>query len=260
VYFGKYAALERMRLNSYYAARYTRPQLQAHCLNLLRANLLGPLDPHAAYVVTDQVRTIWELDGVKSHVCQAAAGFNVCTPTDSSQPVAADRWTSPAPAPYPLNETLDFRHENGSARPYETFGWDPPTPVGTWTVGPLAMLRLGLNAAADRGHPLTLHVRASPFLAPLHPRLDVDVVVNGSLVDTWTYRIEGSEPARDAEIPAAVLASRPGLDIEFRFRNPEAPLYVGAGQSPAFLGLAVQSVTVGRAALLTGSVSPAVLK
>jgi hypothetical protein len=260
VYFGKYAALERMRLNSYYAARYTRPQMQAHCVDLVRANLLGPLDPHAAYVITDPVRTIWALDGVTSHVCRAADVFNVCTPADSSTLAPRNTWKMPAAAAYELNEALDFRHEDGNARRYETFGWDPATPVGTWTVGPLAMLRLGLDAAADRGRPLLIHVQASPFLAPLHPQLDVDVVVNGSLIARWTYHIEGSEPARDAEIPPAVARSRSGLDIEFRFRNPEAPLFVGAGESPAFLGLAVQSISVGPVGPLTGTVNPAMVK
>jgi hypothetical protein len=265
VYFGKYAALERMRLNSYYAARYTRPQMQAHCNDLLRANLLGPLDAHAAYVITDPVRTIWALDGVNSHVCQAANGFNVCTPaiggqTSESGGRAADTWTTPEPPGYTLNETLDFRHANGSAVRYETFGWDPATPIGTWTDGPLAMIRLGLDPAVDRTHALTLEIHASPFLAPLHPQLDVDVFVNAIRVATWTYRIEGWPTEQRAEIPPAALQSRPGLDIEFRFRNPEAPLYVGAGQAPAYLGLAVQSVSVHAAHELTGNVNPAVVK
>jgi len=260
VYFGKYAALERMRLNSYYAARYTRPQLQAHCRDLARANLLGPLDPRAAYVITDAVRTIWELDGVLSHVCQVADGFNLCTPADPSSPVRDPSWKLPEAAPYTLNDTLDFRHVDGIAAKYETFGWDPPTPVGTWTVGPIAVLRLGLDRTLDRGHSLALRVNATPFLAPLHPRLDVDVVVNGARVTTWTYRIEGWSSVQEAEIPAAAVQKRAGLDIEFRFRDPEAPLYAGTGTSPEFLGLAMQSITVGRTGAITESVSPAVLK
>jgi hypothetical protein len=82
VWFGEFAAAERMRLNSYYAARYTRPELDAHCVDLLRTQLEGTLDARSAYVVTDAVRTAWDLAGMRSHRCQLTDGFNLCTPVE----------------------------------------------------------------------------------------------------------------------------------------------------------------------------------
>ena len=64
VYFGRLAAIEHLRLNNYYAARYTHAELRAHCVDLLRAQLLGDLDPRSAYVVSDNVLTVCEVHGV----------------------------------------------------------------------------------------------------------------------------------------------------------------------------------------------------
>jgi hypothetical protein len=83
VWFGKLAAAERMRANSYYAARYTRAELRAHCVDLLRAQLDGVLDQRSAYVVSDEVRALWALRGVQSARCRKVDGFNLCT---SAQP------------------------------------------------------------------------------------------------------------------------------------------------------------------------------
>ena len=74
VTFGKLAAAERMRTNSYYAARYGRPELLAHCVDLLRTQLEGSLDSRSAYVVTDDVKTVWDLGGMSSHRCERLDG------------------------------------------------------------------------------------------------------------------------------------------------------------------------------------------
>ena len=92
--------------------------------------------------------------------------------------------------------------------------------------------------------PLILAVDARPFLEPpLHRRLDVDVVVNGQTVDHWIFR---SRPhsRRETRIPAALAAQRQGLDIEFRLRNPESPLYLGSGPLSSFLGFNVRWAAV----------------
>jgi hypothetical protein len=84
-----------------------------------------------------------------------------------------------------------------------------------------------------------------PFIVErLHPRLLVDVVVNGQKLDEWMFRVGNMRPQRRVRIPAALAESRRGLDIEFRIRNPESPLYLGVGPWPAFLGLNVQQLTM----------------
>ena len=241
VTFGKLVAAERMRTNSYYAARYTKPELLAHCVDLLRTQLAGTLDVRSAYVVTDAVKTVWALSGMRSHRCEVADGFNLCTPVtspDTVPPAAAP----PAPA-YAMGEVLDFK-EKGTARKYMTFGWGTSLSNGTWTEGPLAMLRLGLDPVAPSA-PLVLTVEAAAFVVPQHPRLHVDVFVNGQPVDQWTLRYAFRPASRwETRIPAALTAGRRDLNVEFRFRNPEAPLYLGTGPSSNFLGLNVSSVVV----------------
>src|SRR5262249_32325474 len=103
VIFGSLAAAQHMRTNSYYAARNTRAQLQAHCADRLRSALTGPLDPRSAYVVTDGVRTLWQLDGVDSHRCRVVDGFNLCT-TDTAGPPPPVR----AAAAYDPGERVGF--------------------------------------------------------------------------------------------------------------------------------------------------------
>jgi len=245
VFFGKLAAEQEMRLNSYYAARYPHRELKAHCVDLLRQQLDGPLDARSAYVVSDGVKMIWQLHGVTSHTCEVANSFNLCTPRESG--VASATPDLPAARPYRVGDTLDFTTRNGTARPYLKFGWEDTTFAGTWTTGPLAMLRLGFSATRDREMPLLLHVDASPFLAERHPETDVDVVVNGITIAQWTYRLGEPAAPTEATIPPAAMRGRNDLTIEFRMRNPESPAFAGMGPSAHFLGLAVTNLTVRRA-------------
>jgi hypothetical protein len=238
VTFGKLSAAERMRSNSYYAGRYTQAQLQAHCVDLLRSTLTGSLDPRSAYVVTDAVRILWQLDGVRSHRCTVANGFNLCT-TDNSGPSPP----IPSPAPYRPGDRIDFQ-TGGNAAPFMTLGWGYLTPGGTWTHGPVALLRLGPSTPMDSARSLILDVDAIPLVTPAHPRLDVELVVNGESIDAWTFGLPGGFVHRRSRIPGLVAARRPELDVELRIRNPEAPLYLGTGVTLLFDGLCLRQLTV----------------
>ena len=109
----------------------------------------------------------------------------------------------------------------------------------------MALLRLGVDPTVAPGRALILSLNASAFVVPQHPRLYIDVVVNGQTIDQWIFR-SAFRPGwrRELKIPAAVRAGRRGLDIEFRFRNPEAPLYLGSGPSSNFLGLNVREIVL----------------
>ena len=244
VWFGKLVAAQRMRTNSYYAARYTRRDRVAHCVDLLRTQLEGTLDPRSAYVVTDGVRTAWEVAGVRSHKCQQVDGYNLCTTVasgDAKSPVPP----IPVAAAYAVGDEIEFA-QTGNAQQYKTVGWGDPLPDGTWTDGPIALVRLGLIPPPEPGRALVLEVNARAFVLPQHPRVSVDVVVNGQFIDHWLFR--GSAPIgrRKARIPASVATSRPELDVELRVENPEAPMYLGplAGPLPYFLGLNVRTMRV----------------
>jgi hypothetical protein len=246
VYFGKLAAVERMRINNYYAARYSHAELRVHCVDLLRAQLQGDLDPHSAYVVNDRVREVWEVHGLRSVRCQLADAINLCVP-EGPWPSNVPRRQPPAAPLYAPGSVLDFTSSDGRVRKYLTFGWTDPTPSGTWTDGPLAMLRLGIDPAPDTTAALDLDIDAVPLLAPGHPLLDVDLLVNGQLLATWTYD-QSSPPRRTVRIPAAVAASRHEIDVEFQVRNPESSQYLGVGPDPRFFGLNLRSMRLRQAA------------
>jgi hypothetical protein len=244
VYFGKLAAIERLRLNNYYAARYTHAELQAHCVDLLRAQLDGNLDPRSVYVVNDKVLAVWQVHGMRSHRCQRADGNNLCTPVP---PTESDYHPPPVPAapPYALGTVLDFTKGDDSVHQYLTYGWWSVSGLETWTEGPLAMLRLGLDRTVDTSRALDLEIDAVPLLAPQrHPKLDVDVFVNGTHVAQWSYDVTSWTRRQHARIPGVVAATRPGLDVEFRVRNPESPWYLGTRMVGILLGLNVRSLVV----------------
>ena len=112
------------------------------------------------------------------------------------------------------------------------------------------MLRLAIDPALDQTASLDLDVDAVPLLAPRHPALDVDLIVNGRALAKWTYG-PGSPSRRTVRIPAAVVSARHEIDIEFQVRNPESPQYLGIGTLPRFLGLNLQSMVLRRAATTT---------
>jgi uncharacterized protein DUF6311 len=238
VWFGRLAAAQHMRINSYYAARYDRDQMQTHCVDLLRGQLEGKLDPKSAYVVTGGVRTVWALGGIGSHRCQEVDGQLLCMPIEPSNGSGEPLQVPPA-APYVLGDRLDFKKDDLDR--YLTFGWGPQEPNGRWTIGPLAVMRLGLENTIDPARILTLDIEAYPFLKPYHPRVDVDLVINGETLDGWTFAEEAATTKR-VRIPAASAAGRRALDIQLRIRNPELP--GTEGLPPAFLGIKVVSMVV----------------
>src|SRR5262249_23853627 len=149
-----------------------------------------------------------------------ADGNNLCTP------VLPETNYQPAPppgaAPYTLGTVLDLTNRDENVQRYLMYGWAGARGLETWTEGPLAMLRLGLDRTIDASRALDLDVDADPLLAtPRHPRLDVDVFVNGTEVAQWSYDAASWTPRQHARIPDAVVAARHGLDIEFHVRNPE---------------------------------------
>lgn len=245
VWFGRVAAAQTMRLNAYYAARAMQSELTGHCLDLLRTQFKGELDSRSAYVVTDGVQTVWSLAGVRSHRCERVDVFNLCTPVEPSASASSPPPipTPPAPA-YSLGRTVNFTAA-GDAGPYQTVGWGPALDSGTWTQGPMAMVRLGINETLSATRPVILELIAGPFLVERqHPRLLVDVVVNGEPLAQWLFPIGRSQPLQRLRIPSDLIERRHGVDIEFRPRNPASPLALGVGPTSAFLGLNVQSLTV----------------
>src|SRR5262249_9246257 len=83
--------------------------------------------------------------------------------------------------------SLDFG-PSGRAPFYQSRGWSYAEDLGTWTDGPHALL----NAKLVRWWPpddMIFQMTARPFLVQdRNPSLAVDIVINGAVVDRWSYR------------------------------------------------------------------------
>ncbi len=245
--FGKLASSQRMRTNSYYAARYTRRELEVNCLevpgSLLRSTTL---DRGTAYVVSDGVRAVWESTPVTSHRCERVDGFNLCTPATAASGSGPSTISRPEASPYTLGELVDFT-ARGGARKYLTYGWAASGEDGAWTNGPMARLRLGLSAPADSALAVVLVEGYRPFVSRQHRHLDVDVSVNGHTIDRWAFEYgDATRAERRAIAPLEMISGQTQLDLDLHILNPEAPANVGEGPDDRLLGLNVRGLIVKR--------------
>jgi hypothetical protein len=140
--------------------------------------------------------------------------------------------------------SIDLR-SGGGGEIYDFGGWSRPEGPGTWTDGPAAALaaRLIQWPAAD----MILRVTARPFLVrEQHPLLQVNVEVNGSVVDRWTYRYDQDNDfvTRSARVAKSLLADAPVLKVSFRIDHPASPKALGVHPTDdRSLGLFVSRVS-----------------
>jgi hypothetical protein len=123
--------------------------------------------------------------------------------------------------------SIDFRAGGGSES-YRLGGWSRPESTGTWTDGSTAVL--AANTAHWPRADMLLEVTARPFLVrDRHSSLQVEIEVNSSLVDRWSYRYDQDNGfvARTARVPVSLLAATPLLKLAFRIREPASPKMLG---------------------------------
>lgn len=77
--FGLLAAEQKMRINSYYAARYTEVSREYHCSQSLADLSRKPLDPDAAYVVTPLLAYVIAQGPTGPGKCHDLDGFILCS-------------------------------------------------------------------------------------------------------------------------------------------------------------------------------------
>jgi Family of unknown function (DUF6311) len=81
--FGLLAVSQRLRTNSYYAARYSAPSLAFHCDQAVRDLMNKPLSPDSAYVVSPSIARIIGAGPTGASACHTLDGFILCsTKTD----------------------------------------------------------------------------------------------------------------------------------------------------------------------------------
>lgn len=77
--FGFLAVSQRMRTNSYYAARYSDASLEYHCSESLLELLHKGLSPNSAYVVNNATAALIELGPSGIRTCHEVDGFLLCS-------------------------------------------------------------------------------------------------------------------------------------------------------------------------------------
>ena len=74
--------------------------------------------------------------------------------------------------------------------------------------------------------------------------MNVDVTVNGTFVETWSFREGEPPPRRTLRIPAELIGSREVLTVGFGIREPRSPASVGLSRDPRQIGLGLVDVHV----------------
>ena len=244
---GLLAVAEGLPTNSYYAARYGPEQLRTHCVDVPALDGRD-LDPRAAYVVDDRTLALWEVAGMRSHVCDVVDGFNLCTRNDrglSSTPAVLAKVEARI-APYALGQALTFG-SGGNGAPFVWRGW-VPDPTGVWTEGSEATLLMRIPGESSSPLQLTAEVRA--LVSDRHPGLHVFVLANGDAVGRWTFTTwsgaEGRSETRRVEIPAAVVGKSPALRLQFIVADPRSPRSLGLWREARAFGIHLDGLRITR--------------
>jgi hypothetical protein len=234
-FFGRLAVSQQMVTNTYYPGRPSPRAMHDHCYSIFLSTKAGILDPGSAYVVNDEVMAALREGGVTTHRCERVDGFNLCTTID---PLAPPDGRVPV---YDVGTLLDFR-ATGNAAPYMLFGWSLPEPSGTWTVGSEAALLMRL--ARPDGRALQVIAEVKPFLAPRHRKLDVDIIVNDTIIDQWRFTLGKKGRTRQVLVADAIGDAGMLLRVRFRIWQPTSPASVAQSSDSRPLGLFVHSLRI----------------
>lgn len=147
---------------------------------------------------------------------------------------------------YELGSRLDFTSKGWSAL-YADHGWYQADLDGTWTVGPLAVLRLPLAQPSPDVLRVTMEVM--PFLIPQLPARTVHVRLGAREVATWTFKLGDEYETKEIELPPGA-----GMDGElvltFEIENSVSPYALGLSPDWRPLGFSVRNLTVEAGALV----------
>jgi hypothetical protein len=145
---------------------------------------------------------------------------------------------------YRVGETLTFTR-GGSAAQYMRGNWANAEDWATWGSGPEFGLDLPI-AEKDLPKTVLLLATVAPNLAPNFPDLSVQVLVNNTLVGTWSFRYSPNAiTTRSIPIPTAVLTSANPAQIRFHvLGSVHSPSEIGKGPDPRNLSLAFLKLTL----------------
>jgi hypothetical protein len=168
---------------------------------------------------------------VARDTCEAS-GVAVGT-TDEPQrcePMAIAQGRYLAPGTSPISFAI-----GGRGTELALHGWGSPEKSGRWTIGHAAQLVFRVPKARERELCLTFELM--PFLAATHRSLQVDIVVNGSPIDRWSYNADAPIERQRCIVLGADLLQEDLIRIDFRIVNPGTPALLGLSADTRELGL-----------------------
>jgi hypothetical protein len=123
-------------------------------------------------------------------------------------------------------------------------GFGPSEHWGAWTISNSALALVRLPSAGDESN-LQLFAEVIPFLTPTMPVLDVDVLLNGRRITTWTFdsRDPGTMVPRLLDCPASLFKGMAAVWLLLEIRNPRKPREAGMSQDGRLLGLGLVALT-----------------
>ncbi|MBD1869210.1 hypothetical protein H6F95_18285 [Cyanobacteria bacterium FACHB-471] len=142
---------------------------------------------------------------------------------------------------YELGTWVKFNNgENGWI--YSSFGWTEPGSWGSWTVGNEALLTMALDKSSSSSD-ILLSAKTRAFIRDVHPRLDVDVIVNGEQVAQWEFvHGQADDGARTAILPASLVNKQSPLQITFSIPNAKSLAELGLGGDQRQFGLGMREL------------------
>ena len=134
--FGLLAVSQRLRTNSYYAARYSAPSLAFHCDQAVQDLMHKPLSPDSVYVVSPSIARIIAAGPTGASACHTLDGFILCsTKTDfglgTGSPI--DVGVLEVPMMYASGHIESW--DDARKRGYFIGDWHNADPEGIWSKG-----------------------------------------------------------------------------------------------------------------------------
>jgi hypothetical protein len=226
--FGLLAVAQRMRSNSYYAARYSDTTMQYHCSSGPLELMRKPLSPDSVYVVNAAIAALIELGPSGAGKCHEVDGFILC----SSANEFGLNSNGPNYLPQMDRSNRIAVGEGSGPNRFLLTGWyNEPGAPSVWSDGDGVLAFVVGNGQRSRYAHMTLHLKALVGRDPLqYSVISSASVIDGTVPGLNTHRIVDL----NLQIPLG-----PGSIQHFEIvtRNPPRPFDIGVNLDPRKLGL-----------------------
>jgi hypothetical protein len=242
-----FAADHGMAVNFGYFARVNAEKLTAARNDLETAVLRNALERESLYVFESEA--LWRMASAQrrpSDVVGVVDGFRIIAP-NLKECTACDLGAFADVRPeqlagYSLGERIAFA-KGGAGHKYAAMGWSLPEDWGTWSDSEVSSLIVKLGQVPDGD--LLLAIEGRAFVNQKYRRQEIDVSVNGVIVDRLIYASPETVELKTLRIPRSVVSGENGLVlIEFMFRHAKSPSELGSSNDRRRLGLGLISMTL----------------